>query len=271
MTKILRYNYDITHLIHTENQLYLPFQKLKKHKVVGTIHLDIHHKIFSNYLIHNIKTLDALIVLKNDYVETVFNETGVETVFIPHGFDKPVFEKNIPRDIHNNSLNIEMINIAVIGTNYRDYNTLDFIVKNTTNKDIIFHLIGQKQKMMERFKTNKNVLYYNYLNNDSYYSLLSTCDYNFLPLTFATANNTLLEAQSLGVTSILPKISGISDYAASFHQGNIYYNARDDLLEIVNGLKKNSIQEKLIKHSEKFLWSEIFKKLDLFYNDVYRR
>jgi hypothetical protein len=91
-----------------------------------------------------------------------------------------------------------------------------------------------------------------------------------LPLTFATANNVLLEVQSLGVASILPEISGILDYAADSRHGNIYYTTDDELLEIVNGLKKSSTQEKLIKHSETFSWPEIFKQLDFFYNNIYR-
>jgi glycosyltransferase involved in cell wall biosynthesis len=263
MTKFLRYKYDVTHLIYTENQLYYPYPRSRHHKIVGTIHLDIHHKVFSSRLKNTIKTLDAIIVLKKDYVDTVFNKTGVKTVFIPHGFDKPIFQKNI-------SIDTQKINISVIGSNYRDYNTLDFIIKNTINKNVIFHLMNQKQEIVENFRTNNNVLCYNYLNNDSYYSLLSVCDYNFLPLTFGTANNVLLEAQCLGVASILPRISGVLDYAADAQQGNIFYDTKDELLETVNKLRKNSIQEKLIKHSEKFSWSEIFKQLDLFYIDLYR-
>jgi glycosyltransferase involved in cell wall biosynthesis len=271
MTKFLRYKYDVTHLIYTDQQLYYPYPRSRRHKIVGTIHLDI-HEIFSNRRFKmNIKTLDAVIVLKKDYVDPVNKETGVKTVFIPHGFDKPVFQKSIPADIRRKSIDTEMINISVVGENYRDYNTLHFIIKNTINNDVKFHLIGQKQKTIEIFKEYKNVSCYNYLDNNSYYSLLSICDYNFLPLTFATANNVLLEVQSLGVASILPEISGILDYAGDSRHGNIYYTTDDELLEIVNGLKKNSTQEKLIKYSETFSWPEIFKQLDFFYNNIYRK
>jgi glycosyltransferase involved in cell wall biosynthesis len=214
----------------------------------------------------NIKTLDAIIVLKKDYVEAVYRATGVKTVFIPHGFDKPVFKKVMTGDIRGNSINTEMINVSFIGENYRDYDILDFIIRNTSNKNIVFHLIGQRQETIEIFKKKPHVLCYSYLDNNAYYSLLSNCDYNFLPLTFATANNVLLEAQSLGIVSILPRLSGILDYAAG--EGNIYYDANDDLLKIFNGLKKSSVQGKLIKYSEKFAWKEIFKQLDLFYNGL---
>jgi glycosyltransferase involved in cell wall biosynthesis len=268
MTKYLRYSYDITHLIYTEQQLYYPYPRSRKHKIAGTVHLDIYNPSFSRRLC-NMKTLDAIVVLKRDYVEPVHGATGVKTIFIPHGFDRPLFKKNISNDIRNNLINTEMINVSVVGCNYRDYNTLDFVIKNTANKNIVFHLIGQKKETIDLFKKYNNVLCYNYLDNNAYYSLLANCDYNFLPLTFATANNVLLEVQSLGIASILPQISGIFDYAADSLHGNIYYNSNDEVLEIVNGLKKGIMQEKLIKYSETFSWSEIFKQLDIFYNNLH--
>ena len=45
----------------------------------------------------------------------------------------------------------------------------------------------------------KNAITYDWVDDNVYYTLLSKCDYNFLPLAFATANNTLLEAQFLGI------------------------------------------------------------------------
>ena len=73
--------------------------------------------------------------------------------------------------------------------------------------DIMFHAVGQCSDWKKRMSSMENITVYPFLSDD-YYSLLSKCDYNFLPLTFATANNALLEAQALGITSILPKISG---------------------------------------------------------------
>jgi hypothetical protein len=229
-TKILHQKYDITHLIYTEQQLYYPYLKSKKHKVVGTIHLDFNNPFFSRRM-HSLKSLDTIIVLKNDFVDLVSEKTGVQTVFIPHGFDKPVFKEIIPQNTENKLMDIAEINVSVIGVNYRDYNIIEYILKNKTNKDIVFHFVGQYPKTIEKLKVYKNVRFYNYLDNDEYYTLISLCDYNFLPLTFATANNVLMEAQSLGALSILPRISGILDYGSP---DNIYYSSFEELLQMMD-------------------------------------
>jgi glycosyltransferase involved in cell wall biosynthesis len=263
MTKILRYKYDITHLIYTEQQLYYPYLKSRRHKVIGTIHLDINDKWFS-HILQSLRSLDTIIVLKKELIEPTYNKTGVKTVFIPHGFNKPVFQKIVPSDIKNTTINSDMINIAIIGENYRDYNMIDCLLKNKINEEIFFHFVGQSAKTIEKFKIYKNVKIYKYINNDEYYTLISLCDYNWLPLTFATANNVLMEAQSLGIPSILPRISGIIDYAAPEH-GNIFYSDIDDLLEIFNHFEKAESRKDLITYAEKFSWIEIYKQL----NDLY--
>jgi glycosyltransferase involved in cell wall biosynthesis len=267
MTKILRYKYDITHLIYTEQQLYYPYLKSKRHKVIGTIHLDIDSKFFSRIL-QLIGSLDAIIVLKKELIAPTHDKTGVKTVFIPHGFNKPIFQKIIPNDVKNTVINLGMINIVIIGKNYRDYNMIDSLLKNKINEKIVFHFVGQSEKTIEKFKKYKNIKIYKYINNDEYYTLISLCDYNWLPLTFATANNVLMEAQSLGIPSILPRISGIIDYAAP-EQGNIFYSDIDDVLEIFNHLGKTENRKDLMTYAERFSWTEIYKQLNDLYMNLY--
>jgi glycosyltransferase involved in cell wall biosynthesis len=266
-TKILRYKYDIVHLIYTEQQLYFPYREMKKNKVVGTIHLNPDFSFFSKRL-YCFKTLNAIIVLKKDLVESIYNKTGVETYYVPHGFNKPYFRKVIPVNMQGNLINTDMINICVIGSNYRDYNTINVVLQNNVNKNIFFHFVGQPREIIDVLKLYKNVSIYKYLDNDEYYSLISLCDYNFLPLTFSTANNVLLEAQSLGISSILPNISGISDYAAPV-PNNIIYNNNDDLQDKLKKLEKKGICEYLKIYAEKFSWTEIYKQLGKVYNSVY--
>ena len=101
-----------------------------------------------------------------------------------------------------------------------------------------------------------------------YYSVMADCDYNFLPLTFATANNALLEAQFLGIKSILPDISGIEDYAAPKPM-NVFYSSQDELNSIMDRLTKSTPSSDIIKHAEQFLWENIYPKLMEFYNHIW--
>jgi glycosyltransferase involved in cell wall biosynthesis len=107
------------------------------------------------------------------------------------------------------------------------------------------------------------------LTDNEYFSLLSQCDYNFLPLTYATFNNALLEAQSLGIKSIIPNIDGVTDYASQEEGANLYYNKKDDLQNIIRNLKKEEPSDLLKEYSKKFLWTNIYKQLSVFYNGLF--
>ena len=88
-------------------------------------------------------------------------------------------------------------------------------------------------------------------------------------MTFATANNALLEAQFLGIPSILPSISGISDYAAPSPL-NIFYVSREDMEEVFVDLEKvqDNRASELRNYANKFSWENIYKLLERFYLDL---
>ncbi len=110
----------------------------------------------------------------------------------------------------------------------------------------------------------ENVVVYPFLDDDKYFTIFSLCNYSFLPLTFATANNTLLEAQILGVQSILPKINGVSDYADMQH--NLFYENMNELCNLFLKLQINQYHKEIEEFSHKFFWENIYSKL----NDLYR-
>ena len=136
------------------------------------------------------------------------------------------------------------------------------------NHKIIFHLIGIDHTYKSILGQYGNVRIYNRLSDDEYYSLIELCDYNFLPVTLATANNTLLEAQSLGITSILPLIDGINDYA---YNGNLFYKDKEELLKIFLNLQKNRKRYDLINFSRKYNWNNIYTQLNQYYLEIYQK
>lgn len=270
-TRIIRNRYDITHLFYGEltSLPFLPYHKSKKHKTVITLHLKVEDHNCINLYVNQLKSFDGIIVLSSGQRELLESKYGLKSTFIPHGFSKPEFKVTPAGDINNRGIDSGKINISTIGSNYRDFETLKYIVnKLASNEKIHFHLIGVPIDVKDLVKNNPNVSIYQRLDDDQYYTLLSMMDYNFLPLTFATANNTLLEAQFLNVKSILPNISGISDYAAPMPL-NLFYENRTDLIKIISNLDKASKDTKLSEYTNRnFNWNVIYKQLSQYYTSL---
>lgn len=254
--------YDVTHFFYGD-QLLFPFRR-KHGKIVATVHMNISsRKRNPKLFLKTLHSLDAVVSLSTCQQNELQEQYDIKSVFIPHGFDRPEFEKK-ETNIDQNS-----INIVVSGSNYRDYENLykaiNYCQVNCPN--IKFHLLGQPSKVKDKLLHYCNVKCYPRLDDDMYYSVISDCDYNFLPLTFATANNALLEAQFLGVRSILPSISGIEDYAAPAPM-NVFYSSYDEMLSLFANLTKQYTSTEIAEYAERFLWSNIYPIIEDFYETL---
>lgn len=267
-TRRQRHNYDITHLFYGEITMipFLPYSRDKRHKTVITLHLDIEKQRFHKAFLKNLKSFDGIIVLSTQQQEYYRSKHGIETTFIPHGFNTPIFKFKLPKDIKGNLINTQQINLITAGKNYRDFETLSKVVDRfKDNNRFIFHLVGTPVDIKTRLTTYPNVRIYPRIDNDEYYSLIKSCDYGFLPVTFATANNALLETQAIGIKSILPRIPGILDYASG---NNLFYDDYEELIKIIDTLQKSSISEEILTHSHKFHWENIYRQLNDFYTEL---
>lgn len=266
-TRIKRHKYDIVHLFYGEITLcpFIPLLKSKKHKTVITLHLDILKQKYHNALLKRLKEFDGIIVLSSQQKEYYLDKFGIKSTFIPHGFNTPTFLKRIPQDINGQLIDNNKINLIISGKNYRNFNVLKEVISFfINNNEINFHLVGSPNEIKKDLYNYKNVRIYGRLSNDEYYTLLQKCDYNFLPVSFATANNALLEAQSLGVKSILPRIPGILDYSSP---DNIFYDD-DNIIKTIQGLDKSNISNQILDYSKNFHWDKIYVKLHQFYSTL---
>lgn len=259
--------YDVVHFFYGDLTIFKPFRKKRNYKVVATIHLNTeniekHHKNIKKC----IKSCDAIIVLNSQQCTFLREKYRINSFFIPHGFNKPVFSyKDVSMFEKNYDKNI--INIVTIGKQYRDYETLLDVIENYKNNTVFhFWLVGISKDWIVRFEQYANTTVCKRLDDDEYYSLISACDYLFLPLTFATANNALMEAQFLGVPSILPKINGVLDYACN--EVNLFYSNQKDLHRIFDSLTKTKKSIILQNYSELFSWDNIFRRLKEVYKTL---
>lgn len=253
--------YDIVHFFYGE--MLRSYKRDKRCKIVATIHMRVDADKRPKQ-IEYLRKADGVITLSSHQAEELRLLYGINACFIPHGFHEPSFRyKQI-------ITSIDKVNVIVSGKNYRDKDTLfkiiDFCEKH--RKDIFFHLLGQTSDIKEALADKLNAYCYPRLCDDDYFSVISDADYNFLPLTYATANNALLEASFLGVRSILPRINGIMDYAAP-EPLNMFYNNNDELIQIFNSLGKKDYDGKAVKnYAQRFLWSNVYKQLLSFYETL---
>lgn len=271
LSHLLRWKYDITHLYYAEFVIpFLPYFKNNKHKIVATIHLDIGSYRCPNRFLKFFKRLDGLIVLSSQQSIMLNEKYGLKTTFIPHGFSKPVYSFKEPVDRKGQFVDRTKVNLFVAGSNYRDIQLLKDVVFYSMGKElpICFHLVGMNSKIKDDFFNCSNVRIYNRLDDDKYFSLLSICDYNFLPLLFATANNVLLEAQFSSKRSILPRIGGVLDYAAP-EPLNMFYESTDDLIILLSSLaKEKSSNPDFELFVKRFEWNTIYNQLLEYYQSL---
>ena len=265
-----RHEFDITHFIYSDMTCVFPYLKSKKHKTVATVHLDLckrnevcRHRVFDTFF-STLKSMDGVIALSSYQQHELVNKYQINAVYIPHGFDNPQYNKV---DVE---MDLDQINVFFSGSNYRDIDTFIKVVSycKHNREDIFFHALGQSEIVKSRLSTFSNVKCYPRVSDDEYFSIISKCDYNFLPLTFATANNALLEAEFLGVSSILPRMAGVFDYAAP-EPLNLFYSKHEDLMKIFTHITKKEIDDRIIKYSTRFLWSNIYSQLKVFYESLF--
>ena len=257
--------YDVIHNFYCDNQLLFRYPSKRKFAAIATTHLNYHN--FSNYHLKVLRSYDYVIVL-NSKEERILSEKGINAVYIPHGFNYPDFSL----DAHILDNYKDKINICFSGVCYRDYDTLRFFIDNIKDRDdICLHILGQRKEVKDELRelNQDNIIVYDFLPDDTYYSIFSQCDYSFLPLTFATANNTLLEAEFLGIKTIIPNIEGTQDYASE--ELNLLYNSHDELKGIIGKLQKEGKSQDLMDYAHRFDWNNVFAKTKDVYDQAYKK
>ena len=213
--------YDTVHYFYPESTAYLSpwLLRLLGKRIVYTVHLDdsqwlgptrsVHHRIKQKSL----RAAHAIVVLSSQQrgvFAAAFPDKRVS--FVPHGF---TFDSAAepPLDLFEARIRGQR-RLVLVGTNYRDFDTLENILAQRGSRDVQIELVGMDDAAKSRFAQQAGVVCHPRLDAQTYNSLLLESFALLLPLTFATANNALLEAYSSYLPVFMSRIDGVTDYAA---------------------------------------------------------
>jgi glycosyltransferase involved in cell wall biosynthesis len=163
----------------------------------------------------------------------------------------------------------ERYEIVVVGSNYRDFDQLKSIVELFHNEmpNVLFSIIGATSDQAKGFISMQNVVLHPYLDSSTYFERLRHADAMVLPLTFATANNALLEGLSIGLPVFCSNVAGVREYLPD---DQLVFDDEHDLLSQVRSFLEKSELER-IKYSmflkknveRRFHWLQIQNQIRL--------
>ncbi|MBZ9537144.1 glycosyltransferase family 4 protein [Cytobacillus oceanisediminis] len=266
---------DVVHYLYPEQ--HLVFSVPKKNTIrVATIHLDEkwldkNSKIKKKFLSTRRKAyekLDGIICLSSEQasrLRLIYPEKKIR--FIPHGINQLGYYEQCDYDRNERFL------ITIVGSNYRDKELLLEIIGIAAekHKHWIFNLVGISQEWKKDFADFKNVIIHPFLSENEYFSVMQSSHIHLLPVKFATANNALLEAHTLGVPSLTSNTTGIKDYSIkSTRKFKGAFEAIRQLEDIahLDNESYRQLRESTKKEAIKFSWEEITKEVLDFYKEL---
>ena len=213
VTAVAGLRYDCVFCFYPEHSVYVsPFiLRLAGVKVVYAVHIDERYWFdptnspFMRLKQWQARFVDHFIVLSRVQMPHFQKRFGSRVTFIPHGIwctmDLPV-------------TTVSTSKILVIGDSYRDYDLLASAAAAFLERhpEATFHLVGVDRERVAANGKLANMTVHPRLANSDYYQLIADCEFIYLPLTYAAANNALLEGMSLGVPVVCNDLEGVLDY-----------------------------------------------------------
>jgi glycosyltransferase involved in cell wall biosynthesis len=262
----------ILHFLYAENHLRLTYALARRvcprARTLATVHLplDYYSREKSKAAL---RRLDGLIALTRAFLKELRTELPeVRSWFVPHGIDYRPARRD-PEALARQS----RVTVAVIGHNYRDWDTLEAIVDRarTQHPGWHFELVGVVGFNGEALRDRPNCTVHPRLDEAAYFRLMNASHVLLLPLTFATANNTLLEAYAAGLPAVCTDVPGLDDYAVSTLQR---FRDEEQALHLLEEAASRSVEghrsirDRTHEEGKRFSWERIAAEVTSVYEEL---
>jgi len=270
----LRYirDYDVVHALYPIPGLFPSF----KGNTIATIHLtsDIEKKgVWWQYhtLLQRIvyKKAVRVITVSTNLKEVLEQKYNVENVvYIPHGVDTAHFCPRPPK----NNVKCELLK------DHFDFICLTTGIMGTVVEDI-YKIAQQFPKVLfmgvgigKSKRSLSNVILLSGIPEEYLVDLYNVADFFFKPLRFATANNSILEAMSMGKAIVTNAIPGVFDYLDD--DSSYLVQSGQEYTDVINQVLENKEERRLRglhareKALKEFDWSVVASKVFEVYKSV---
>lgn len=269
---------DLVHAFYAEDQLnvLLSGRQSLNAALVGTFHLPMEshfmHKLKKEGKLKRYGVLDAIITLSSATVEVLKRETENSNVFfVPHGIDTQTF---IPG---NNSRGgaMKSFNILTVGRHSRDWDTYVKVIDacRDLTPEITFSAVVP-ENISERLSKYECVTTYTSIGEEKLIELYRQADLLYMPLTYATANNSILEAMACGTPVLSTNTGGIPDYVDKESGWLVPQGGTRETVELVRILSESPEKIRIAsvaarKNSLRFDWKDVAAQVEEIYQKAW--
>jgi glycosyltransferase involved in cell wall biosynthesis len=252
--------FDAIHALYEDCTFALPHDRFTTtlHVLPGIVHYEEPGQRLFLFLKYNLlqrralRNAASIACVSTNLLSAIPKRYQAKARFIPHGVDTafwdPALAKaptNLPNDY-----------ILCVGAHGLDRQMLTGLIR--TNPARAFIIVGLRNQL-EPFP---NVKYLYDISDESLRDLYYGAALMIRPLTFATANNSVLEALAMGKTILASRIPGITDYISE-RTGAFIDTLKNNSLDNLKMLDPAFIRQTAI---DNFSWQKVLSEYATLYN-----
>lgn len=260
-------DYDLVHCLYSDVSYFFK----KQDKVIVTEHdlPEINPSLWMKYksIIQkpSLKKASLVIAVSTNLEKIIRQKYNSSVVYIPHGVDTNVFTPIKVSQLKKDQLLGKQFKHICLSVGIQGVDSKVFQKIASQFPEIIFIVIGRSEKNNQ----HNNIYLPGKVSEDKLIDFYSLADICFKPLKFATANNSILEAMSMGKTTITNSIDGIKDYLTE-SQAYLADSNKDFYQLFQKAIKNKRAREEKGRQGrkraeEEFSWVKIAEKITNIY------
>jgi glycosyltransferase involved in cell wall biosynthesis len=268
---------DVFHVLYGDEQLdlLLRLRRFLPFPLVASFHLPPDHssvsRRFESCQTYAAERIDAAIVVATSQIQQFASWFGrSKVVYVPHGIDTVRFS---PGERYSDGSPIRLL---VVGTHMRDWHVIHTVIDSINNLrlPVSFDVVAG-EIFFPYFTGCRNTSLHSDISEESLIKFYRNADAALIPVTNATANNSVLEALACGTPVISTAIGGITDYVNDkcgwlFAKGNA--SSIVDLVQAMCGSREiaESRRDDARNQALMFSWPQIAERMLAVYAAVAR-